>query len=124
MTEYEKLDEFGRQLMENVRDDTLDFHHALNRRQIKSERGLRLANLISKMGSENADSLDEIVINTVDNLLHRFLFMIETTDHLEVVYVDESGEAIPLSQISDGLAGELYSEDGWIEKYSSHKTFL
>ena len=36
--------------------------------------------------------------------------------------MDEAGEN--LAELSDGLCGELYGEDGWIERFSGYPASL
>ena len=45
--------------------------------------------------------------------------MIESSDEIDVI-VNEDGNKISVKDVSDGLAGELYSEDGWLLKYSKY----
>ena len=44
------------------------------------------------------------------------LEMFEQHDDIELNMSNEN-----LNQISDGLAGELYTEDGWIQKFSKQR---
>ncbi len=58
---------------------------------------------------------------TIDDCLHEFLFMLENnSDNLELVFTASDGSPINIVETSDGLCGELYTEDGWIEKFGSH----
>ncbi|MDE6209993.1 MAG: hypothetical protein K2M73_10030 [Lachnospiraceae bacterium] len=50
------------------------------------------------------------------NVLDSFLFMVEQHEDICLLY-----DNINLNEESDGLSGELYTEDGWIEKYSSQR---
>lgn len=45
--------------------------------------------------------------------MHNMLFMLEEHEEIEMLYAGEN-----IVEESDGLSGELYTEDGWIEKYS------
>ena len=40
--------------------------------------------------------------------------MLEQHEEISLLYDD-----VNLNEESDGLSGELYTEDGWIEKYSA-----
>ncbi len=44
------------------------------------------------------------------------LFMIEVQDEIELLFKKEN-----LNDLSDGLSGELYTEDGWIKNYSKER---
>lgn len=65
---------------------------------------------------EQKEILKFVVSTTVDKVLDSFLFMIEQHENIGLLYND-----INLNDESDGLSGELYTEDGWIEKYTSQR---
>ena len=46
--------------------------------------------------------------------------MVEQNNRVKLLVNDEEGYA-DIKQISDGLAGEFYTEDGWIEKFSEER---
>ena len=46
------------------------------------------------------------------------LFMIEGDPELQLIF-----QGVDLKEVSDGLSGELYTEDGWIQKFSEYKVF-
>lgn len=49
--------------------------------------------------------------------------MIEQNEEYDLIkYTDDEKSFVSLRDISDGLSGELYTEDGWIEKFSTYKT--
>ena len=37
---------------------------------------------------------------------------------MPVLFKTGSGEVVDIREISDGLVGELYSDDGWVAKFS------
>lgn len=45
--------------------------------------------------------------------------MFETSDDFLILSNDKN-----LAEISDGLCGELYTDDGWIGRFSQHKTSI
>ena len=44
----------------------------------------------------------------------------EYQDEMRLVVKDQDDAEHSLVDISDGLCGELYTEDGWIEKYTKY----
>jgi len=46
--------------------------------------------------------------------------MFENNNEVEI-HVNLNGESVDITDESDGLAGELFTEDGWIEKFSNYK---
>ncbi len=55
-----------------------------------------------------------------DHVLHETLSFFEQSERWRLA--DEAGEN--LAELSDGLCGELYGEDGWIEKFSGYPASL
>jgi hypothetical protein len=83
----------------------------------------KLAAKISSISVENKSYIKELVADTIDHCLHYFLYMLEEyEDDTTLIMEDEEGNKFSLAEISDGLCGELYTEDGWIEKYSKYPT--
>lgn len=54
-----------------------------------------------------------LVPKIVDTTLHHLLWMLEQEESLELMVNDEIKKEI-INEISDGLSGELYTEDGSI----------
>lgn len=65
------------------------------------------------LSSDDIEIVIWLIPEIVDVSLHNMLFMIEENDDIELLFENEN-----LKEISDGLAGELYTEDGWIDKFS------
>lgn len=65
------------------------------------------------LSSDDIEIVRWLIPEIVDVSLHNMLFMIEENDDIELLFENEN-----LKEISDGLAGELYTEDGWIDKFS------
>ena len=57
---------------------------------------------------------------SIDAAIHDFLFAIEEQADFEndiQIIVNEDN----IVEMSDGLQGELFTQDGWLEKYSKFK---
>ena len=57
--------------------------------------------------------LDDVVYEMVDLVLFNVLNFLEENTQIE--FKDEN-----INAITDGLAGELYSNEGWIRKFSAY----
>ena len=55
----------------------------------------------------------------VDFSLDSMLFMFEGHPDLQLVF-----QGVDLKEVSDGLSGELYTEDGWIQKFSKYDELI
>ena len=83
-----------------------------------------LERTLSKNAQYDQETLELLAATAVDNCLHYFLYMFEEyQDEIDLVFADGDKKHI-LAEISDGLSGELYTEDGWIEKYSEYPTSI
>lgn len=110
------LDEFGKIFMEETRDVSIRIMDKKIDGTMKSESAKEFSEKISGFTDEQKEILKSVVSETVDQVLHYFLFMIEEHEEIGLLYDD-----VNLNEESDGLAGELYTEDGWIEMYSSQR---
>jgi hypothetical protein len=111
------LDIFGKELISEVRDRVIDRIYSILGGRLKSVGGQTMHEALSAMSSTEREVAKQFAIETVDATLHRFLVLIEQSDMIDV-RVKSFGEVVQLREISDGLAGELYSDQGWIARFS------
>ena len=113
------LDEFGKILIKEVRDNVIN---AMNER-IDGERKGITAQLIKKkiaiLNNEQIEILKWLIPEIVDFSLDSMLFMFEGHPDLQLVF-----QGVDLKEVSDGLSGELYTEDGWIQKFSKYDELI
>ena len=66
--------------------------------------------------------LQAFVYDSVDSIMHHFLWMIEEQESLDLITYedDDKKHFLSLKDLSDGLCGELYTDEGWIAKYSAY----
>ena len=108
------LNEFGKIFMEETRDVTINSMNKKIDGITKSAAAKEIQEKIIDFTDEQKEILKFIVTQTVDTALDSFLFMLEQHEEISLLYDD-----VNLNEESDGLSGELYTEDGWIEKYSA-----
>lgn len=116
-------EDFGKKIIEEVRDRTLDYYKRLSRAEVKSQTDRDLSDRIQLLSEKERALLKEIVFLIVDMSLHNMMsfFESEPTSGWRII-LHSSG--IDLADISDGLCGELYSEEGWISRYSKYDSTL
>lgn len=124
MTESDMLNKFGELLISQVRDKTIEQWERIMSGEVKSKRALNIYNEIQLELNEPARVLvTNLITQAVDSTLHNFLYMCEQQDNIDILFKDgeETGneEEINIKEVSDGLTGELYTEDGWILSYST-----
>jgi len=114
------LDKFGEVLMESVRDRTISNWDMILNGKMKGLSAQQVRERIKGFSEEQIETLKWIIPKIVDVGLHNFLVMIEEYENInvEVISNDKNGN---IRELSDGLAGELYTEDGWIFRFSKER---
>lgn len=107
------LENFGEKFISMVRDNTIETFEKMFDGRMKGMTAQEVRDKISVFDAQEKDILLWLLSQTVDYCMHNMLFMLEETPEMEVFYDGEN-----IVEESDGLAGELYTEDGWIAKYS------
>jgi hypothetical protein len=114
------LEEFGREFIEFVRDNAIFAFNSIVKGHMKDNQSKLLHDEISKnLDEKQLDLVRKLITNNVDEMLHQFLWMFEQSSKFKLYY-EENGKLINLNELSDGLSGELYTEDGWIQKFSKY----
>ena len=126
MEEFNKeklLEAFGKSYVSEIRDIVFrQFIKTINNK-MKSESDKKLFSVFQEITEEQNKKICDCVLSTLDSSLHHFLWMIEQSDDFDLIAKTEDGN-ISLKEISDGLCGELYSNEGWISKYSEYPNLL
>ena len=112
------LDEFGKILITEVRDGTIDSMNKMIDGTMKGTTAKLIRKKIAILNEEQIEVLKELILEIVDCSLDSMLFMIEGDPELQLIF-----QGVDLKEVSDGLSGELYTEDGWIQKFSEYKEF-
>lgn len=118
------LDRFGKILISEVRDEVIDKYQMIVSGTMKSQEAINLHNtLISSFTDNQIDIVRNIMISIVDDAIHNYLWMLEQhEDDIVMLCSQDNGlDKEDIVKLSDGLSGEIYTEDGWIARYSRHK---
>jgi hypothetical protein len=119
-----ELDRFGKLLMAKVRDDIREDIEMTIDGRMKDRDSAEIRMLLA----QHKDSLPVIqmlLAYAVDSTIQKMLYMFEEMpDSLHLTIGGEPESSVDLNSISDGLAGELYGEKGWIAKYSKYPQSL
>ncbi|WP_149497049.1 hypothetical protein [Roseiconus lacunae] len=112
------LEELGRRLMLEVRDETLSDWEMILDGRMKGERAERIRELTKdKDGGALASAIPEVV----DSVLHHLLRWLEEEEQFRLVAQIGAELSEGIAQESDGLSGELHTSEGWIARYSEYK---
>lgn len=107
---------FGEILISEVRDRTI---HGFDMRitgKMRDENSQKLFEEVQQLNNEQRQLIEKIIPQIVDLSIHNMLCMVDEHANIDVQIEEES-----ISEISDGLAGELYTEDGWIQRFSKQR---
>jgi len=118
----EHLDYFGRILIKNVRDEAIEHWDNILTGKMKGQESQKIhQDIINNINKEQIELLQNLLPQVVDTTLHYLLWTIEQEVSIKLsIHLDQS-PPLELRNISDGLPGELYSEDGWICRFSGRK---
>lgn len=112
------LNKFGYLLMTRVRDESIDHWRMIVSGKMKGERAVKLRQDLEKWGAAAEHAISEFVPHIVDTTLHNLLVLIEQEESLKLAVEDRGVRMNDIRELSDGLAGELYSDQGWISRFS------
>ena len=63
--------------------------------------------------------IQDFVAEAIDRTFIEFLYSFES-HYNPLSFKTSAGEVVDMVEISDGLAGEPYNEDGWIARFSKY----
>lgn len=106
------LDKFGELLIKYSRDHTIDVLTMHIKSEMKNDE--QYQKILDMFDDNQIEALLKLLPMFVDQQLFDTLFMFEDNEELTISYGGEDVE-------SDGLHGEIFTEDGWIEKFSKYK---
>lgn len=115
------LEYFGKTLMTEVRDRAINQWEGNIEGRMKSKHSQEIFKKLQHLNIEEREYLKQLFSEVVDTTLHYLLTMIEENEKIEMIISTESGKPLSIREISDGLAGELYTEDGWIHSFSNKR---
>lgn len=115
------LNDFGKNFIEAVRDESIKRLFKIIEGNVKAPKLLKLHKKLESLDEETINLLKELATECINNSLHNFLWFIEDSEKIDLLVKDlNNNNLYSLKEISDGLSGELYTQDGWIEKFSKY----
>lgn len=115
-TDAKKLEAFGQAFMNQVRDDVIAQLEMVLEGKAKAPYLQDLVQGVSNMSPEDQAVCLKLVLLGIDKSLARTLSFFEDGASDYQIAPETGGETI--STLSDGLSGELYTEDGWVHRFS------
>lgn len=110
------LDKFGKIFIDEVRDYTMDIMELILNGKMGGLVVDEIKSKISEFDKEDKEVISMIVSEAITTCMHHMLVMCEQHEEIQLLYNSKD-----LDEESDGLCGELYTEDGWIYRFSKQK---
>ncbi|WP_417888156.1 DUF6547 family protein [Zunongwangia sp.] len=108
-------------IIDNLRDKQIDWFKGLIQGKWRSQESKEFHAKLSKLTQEEKQVVADVLEKILEKSMHDFLFAIQESNDLDSglkVFMD--GENV--AELSDVLHGEIFTEDGWIERFSRHKS--
>jgi len=109
------LEAFGETLINDVRDLVYEDYLATKNGRYKNSEAENMRELVRSI--KNPAALDTIILSIIDSVIFQMLLMLEENN----VSLNGDWGSFNARDDSDGLPGEIFGEDGWIEKFSVYK---
>lgn len=119
MEAQDPLEKFGKFLVENLRDRGINYAHGLLNNHWKTPAILEIQTILSNLDAQQKKAVQAAFIKTIDTAIHDFLFALQEeaeADNEIQIFADGNN----IAELSDGLEGESYLEDGWNAKFSKY----
>lgn len=111
------LDKFGQFMMVNLRDKAINHYDLLSNEKCKAPSLQQIQADLSQFSEEQRSIIRTVVFSCIGNGIHDLLFGLqEAHDNNEKIDVFVDG--VNVAEVSDGLQGELFTEDGWYHRFS------
>lgn len=112
------LDKFGSFIVKNLRDKALNDLEMLLRGAWKSPATQDMQRRLGFLTDEQRQLIREVADRIITTGMHDFLFALqEASDANQGIEIRVDGENV--ASLSDGLHGEIFSDEGWITEYSN-----
>lgn len=111
----DKLDKFGELYIDEVYDKSIKIFEMMFDGRMNGMTAQSVRKKMSSFNEEQKGIVLWMISKSVERCVHNMLCMIEEHSDMNLLYRQED-----ISKLSDGLAGELYSEDGWISRFSKY----
>ena len=117
------LDKFGQLLIKRVRDEAVTDWKMMIDGRMKGASAEKVREFLGRLSEAEKKLFSQLIPGVVDTVLHHLLWTVEQESDLYVGVETDNGIE-NLREISDGLPGELYSDEGWIARFSKEHRFL
>lgn len=115
------LDIFGEIIMTRVRDKAILQWDKTIEGRMKDVDSQGIFKDMELFNDEQLQIIRKIIPKIVDTTIHHLLWTLEQTESVNIAVKVDNKLVSRIQDISDGLSGELYTEDGWISRFSKER---
>ena len=122
----EILDFFGKMLIENVRDRSLDISMSIAKYETPNPVHRKRYECFSSLSEEQKEAMCDLLSQTISSTIFNFLDMIEWKHEFLKLIITKNGKEYDLCDISEKMGAEIafMGEEGWIQKFSKIGRFV
>jgi hypothetical protein len=113
----EILDQVGERIIRLVRDSVMCQLDQLIRGELKPAVSRALHERLAVLRTGEIGLLREVAAESIDNCLNSFLWLLEGGEGLELFLKKPSGDYVNVTQLSDGLSGDMHD---WVRRFSKY----
>jgi hypothetical protein len=117
------LNRFGQTLMRRVRDASIEHWDSVVQGRMRGPDNQRVATAVAAFTPEQRLLVEWLIVRIVDVTIHSLLSTIEEDESIKVQQCVAGGDCANIAEISDGLGGEPYGDEGWIARFSQERHY-
>ena len=117
------LDQFGQLLISQAYDRAAWYLEHVFDGHMKGPRQVALATLYRSLDERSQDAVRQFATEAIQTMLAEVLNCCYQFQ-IEINYTASNGQKVNICEISDLIVGELFSEYGWVARYSKYKDGL
>ena len=122
----EMLDFFGKMLIEDVRDRSLDISMSIAKYETPNPVHCKRYECFSSLSEEQKEAICDLLSETITDTIYNFLTMFEYREEFIKLVITKDGVEYNLCDISEEIGAEItfMDEEGWIQKFSKIGRFV
>lgn len=120
------LDLFGKLVIENVRDRSLNIAMKIARSETPNPMLQSQFKVLSTLNDNQKEAICDLLSSTITDTIFNFLHMFEDYDDTVKIVINDGSSEYDLKEVCEVLGAEITfsNEDGWIQKFSKIGRFV
>ncbi|WP_286877224.1 hypothetical protein, partial [Delftia sp. 67-8] len=115
MNRQDILRDFGKIFIKEARDSSIERVFDFIQGNLRTPESIRFSEFYSPLSQDQKDDFKYLALLAIDSAIFRILRMADQ-EVIDIKFNDSDS----ISQMSDGLAGELFGDSGWMKEFSDY----